>query len=166
MIHAFTGGNDGSGPGARLTIDGQGNLYGMAPTGGANGLGTIYQIHPDGNNWTLNVIHTFTGGADGATGSAGQMLLRGGLLYGAATAGGNYAKGTVFELKPTQSGEWTSELFILSEVSRTQAFLMAACFLTLRGTFLGPHTMMAPIILVPLPAFSTAGWRVERTGAI
>jgi uncharacterized repeat protein (TIGR03803 family) len=74
VIHAFTGGNDGSGPGARLTIDGQGNLYGMAPTGGANGLGTIYQIHPDGNNWTLNVIHAFTGGADGATGSAGQCF--------------------------------------------------------------------------------------------
>ena len=106
MIHAFTGGNDGSGPGARLTIDDQGNLYGMAPTGGANGLGTIYQIHPDGNSWTLNVIHTFTGGSDGASGSAGQMLLRGGLLYGAATAGGIYGKGTVFELKPTQSGEW------------------------------------------------------------
>src|SRR5206468_8949407 len=50
VIHAFTGGNDGSGPGARLTIDDQGNLYGMAPTGGANGLGTIYQIHPDGSD--------------------------------------------------------------------------------------------------------------------
>src|SRR5437899_840401 len=106
VIHAFTGGNDGSGPGARLTIDDQGNLYGMAPTGGANGLGTIYQIHPDGNSWTLNVLHTFTGGSDGASGSAGQMLLRGGLLYGAATAGGIYGKGTAFELKPTQSGEW------------------------------------------------------------
>lgn len=106
VIHAFTGGKDGSGPGARLTIDGQGNLYGMAPTGGANGLGTIYQIHPEGNDWTLNVIHTFTGGADGATGSAGQMLFRGGLLYGAATTGRIYGKGTVFELKPTQSGEW------------------------------------------------------------
>src|SRR5436305_15299437 len=77
----------------------------MAPTGGANGLGTIYQIHPDGNSWTLNVIHTFTCGSDGASGSAGQMLLRGGLLYGAATAGGIYGKGTVFELKPTQRGE-------------------------------------------------------------
>src|SRR5436853_3204272 len=67
VIHAFTGGNDGSGPGARLAIDDQGNLYGMAPTGGANGLGTIYHIHPDGNSWTLNVIHTFTGGSDGAS---------------------------------------------------------------------------------------------------
>ena len=95
-IYSFAGDEDGEYADTDLAIDGQGNLYGMAPTGGANGLGTIYQIHPDGNNWTLNIIHAFTGGADGATGSAGQMLLRGGLLYGAATAGGNYAKGTVF----------------------------------------------------------------------
>ena len=47
VIHAFTGGNDGSGPGARVTVDGAGNVYGMAPTGGAYGLGTIYKIHPD-----------------------------------------------------------------------------------------------------------------------
>ena len=108
VIHAFTGGDDGSGPGARLTIDRHGNLYGMAPTGGANGLGTIYQIYKDGTgNWTLKVIHTFTGGADGATGSAGKMLLHGGHLYGAATAGGIYGNGTAFELTPTQSGEWT-----------------------------------------------------------
>ena len=106
VVHAFTGGDDGSGPGARLTIDGQGNLYGMAPTGGANGLGTIYQIQPNGNSWTFKVIHTFTGGSDGSSGSAGQMLLRGGLLYGAATAGGIYSKGTVFSLKPTHTGEW------------------------------------------------------------
>jgi uncharacterized repeat protein (TIGR03803 family) len=106
VIHAFTGGDDGSGPGARLTIDGQGNLYGMAPTGGTNGLGTIYQIQPNGNTWAFKVIHTFTGGSDGSTGSAGQMLLRGGLLYGAATAGGIYSKGTVFALKPTHNGEW------------------------------------------------------------
>src|SRR5467141_2207117 len=66
VIHAFTGGNDGSGPGARLTIDVSGNVYGMAPTGGLYGLGTIYKLHPDGNTWTFNVIHTFTGGADGA----------------------------------------------------------------------------------------------------
>src|SRR2546423_486286 len=92
VIHAFTGGNDGSGPGARLTIDGQGNLHGMAPTGGANGLGTIYQIHPDGNNWTLNVIHTFTGGADGGSRSAGENLLRGGPFFWGGRAGGVFGE--------------------------------------------------------------------------
>jgi uncharacterized repeat protein (TIGR03803 family) len=54
VIHSFTGGDDGSGPGAGLTIDKRGNLYGMAPTGGAYGLGTIYQLHPDGSgNYAL-----------------------------------------------------------------------------------------------------------------
>ena len=47
VIHAFTGGDDGSGPGARVTVDPSGNIYGMAPTGGAYGLGTIYKIHQD-----------------------------------------------------------------------------------------------------------------------
>jgi len=78
VIHAFTGGDDGSGPGARVTLDRSGNVYGMAPTGGA----------------------------DGATGSAGRMILRHGRLFGAATAGGTYGSGVVFELRPTGGREW------------------------------------------------------------
>src|SRR5437667_11593718 len=35
VIHGFTGGDCGAGQGARLAIDDQGNLYAMAPTGGA-----------------------------------------------------------------------------------------------------------------------------------
>src|SRR5436309_1076132 len=107
VIHAFTGGDDGSGPGARLTLDRSGNVYGMVPTGGAYGLGTIYKIHQEHNGtWNLTVIHAFTGGADGATGSAGRMVLRHGHLYGAATAGGTYGSGVVFELAPMGVGEW------------------------------------------------------------
>jgi uncharacterized repeat protein (TIGR03803 family) len=107
VIHAFTGGDDGSGPGARVTVDQSGNVYGMAPTGGAYGLGTIYKIRQEHNEaWNLQVIHAFTGGADGATGSAGRMILRRGRLYGAATAGGTYGSGVVFELTPRGVGEW------------------------------------------------------------
>ena len=107
VIHAFTGGDDGSGPGARLTVDQSGNVYGMAPTGGAFGSGTIYKIHQvHGGAWTLRVIHAFTGGADGGTGSAGRMILRNGHLYGAATTGGTYGSGVVFELTPRGVGEW------------------------------------------------------------
>src|SRR5213082_3488421 len=66
IIHAFTGGDDGAGPGARLTVDQSGNVYGMTTTGGAFGLGTIYQLHPGANgNYTFKVIHSFTGGTDG-----------------------------------------------------------------------------------------------------
>jgi uncharacterized repeat protein (TIGR03803 family) len=107
VIHAFTGGDDGSGPGAGLTIDNRGNLYGMTPTGGAFGLGVIYQLHPDqSGNYTLKVIHTFTVGKDGATGSAGRLLLRGGHLYGVATTGGAHGQGVAFELTPTPNGKW------------------------------------------------------------
>ncbi len=68
VIHAFTGGDDGSGPGARVTVDQSENVYGMTPTGGAYGLGTIYKIHQAGGAWDFSVIHT--GGADGGSGSA------------------------------------------------------------------------------------------------
>ena len=105
VIHAFNGA-DGSGPGSRVTLDNHGNVYGMTPTGGADGLGTIYRIHPrsDGS-WAFRVIHTFTGGADGSSGSAGKMIFRNGHLFGAATTGG-LGYGTVFELRPTTTGEW------------------------------------------------------------
>jgi uncharacterized repeat protein (TIGR03803 family) len=107
VIHAFTGGNDGSGPGARVTVDRDGNVYGMTPIGGAYGLGTIYKIHqgPRGG-WNFKVIHAFTGGADGGSGSAGRMILRNGRLYGAATTGGTYGSGVVFELTPRVVGRW------------------------------------------------------------
>jgi uncharacterized repeat protein (TIGR03803 family) len=106
VIYAFTGAEDGSGPGARVTVDRSGNLYGMTPTGGNFGAGTIYKLHPHAGSYTFQVIHTFTGGDDGASGSAGRMLLQHGRLYGAATAGGMYGSGVVFELTPAPIGEW------------------------------------------------------------
>ena len=105
VIHAFTGA-DGSGPGSRVTLDNGGNVYGMTPTGGADGLGTIYQLHPRSNgSWAFRVIHDFTGGSDGSSGSAGKMVFRGQSLYGAATTGGA-GYGTVFELRPTGTDGW------------------------------------------------------------
>jgi len=107
VVHAFTGGDDGSGPGSRVTVDRAGNVYGMAPTGGAYGLGTIYQIRPPSSGaLTFKVIHAFTGGVDGSSGSAGRMVLRDGRLYGAATTGGSNGSGVVFELTPKALGEW------------------------------------------------------------
>ncbi len=106
VIHAFTGGDDGSGPGARVTVDRNGDIYGMTPTGGTYGVGTIYKIHPDAGTWDFQVVHTFTGGTDGSSGSAGRMLLNHGRLYGAATTGGVYGSGVIFQLTPTVVGEW------------------------------------------------------------
>jgi uncharacterized repeat protein (TIGR03803 family) len=106
VIHTFTGGDDGSGPGSGLTVGWHGTIYGVTPTGGANGQGVVYQLKPmpDGT-YKLTVLHAFTGGVDGAGGSAGRLLLHSGSLYGVTTAGGANGKGVAFEITPTH-GVW------------------------------------------------------------
>jgi len=107
VIHTFTGGTDGSGPGSPVSFDKHGNLYGTTPTGGANGVGVVYQMKPDGTGgWKFRVIHVFTGGADGAGGSAGRLIVdAAGNLYGVCTTGGTNGFGTVFEISPSH-GQW------------------------------------------------------------
>jgi uncharacterized repeat protein (TIGR03803 family) len=43
-LHDFTGGSDGGYPGGGVTVDANGNLYGTAVLGGANGFGVIWEI--------------------------------------------------------------------------------------------------------------------------
>jgi len=106
VIHTFIGPSDGSGPGSPVTIDTQGNVYGTTPTGGAFGLGTLYQLRPGASGWTIRVLHTFTGGNDGGGGSAGRLLLdASGNLYGVCTTGGAHGFGTVYQLSRSQ-GQW------------------------------------------------------------
>jgi uncharacterized repeat protein (TIGR03803 family) len=106
VIHTFAGGDDGSGPGSGLTVGWHGTIYGVTPTGGANGLGVVYKLQPmpDGT-YKLTVLHAFTGGVDGEGGSAGRLLLHDGSLYGVTTAGGANGKGVAFKITPTQ-GVW------------------------------------------------------------
>ena len=62
--------------------------------------------NPDGS-WGFRVIHTFTGGTDGSSGSAGRLILDpAGNLYGVATTGGANGSGTAFQLKLGQNGKW------------------------------------------------------------
>ncbi|PYX31329.1 MAG: hypothetical protein DMG77_07230 [Acidobacteria bacterium] len=107
VVHTFTGGSDGSGPGAPLAIDKSGNIFGMAPTGGAFGVGTVYLIQHGTSGWTFRLIHTFTGGSDGLGGSAGRMIFdSAGHVFGTSTVGGLNGLGVVFHLTPTLTGEW------------------------------------------------------------
>src|SRR5579859_3147404 len=104
VIHTFTGGNDGSGPGSPVAIDKQGNVYGTTPTGGANGVGVVYQLHPTSTGgWVLRVIYTFTGGSDGSAGSASRLMIDAvGNLYGVCTVGGANGFGTVYKMSAVQ----------------------------------------------------------------
>jgi uncharacterized repeat protein (TIGR03803 family) len=110
VIHQFQGADDGQGPGARLTLDDNGNIYGMAPTGGENGMGTIYEMKPVKHGaYKFKVLHAFTG-ADGIGGSAGALVLHDGALYGAATAGGANGEGSIYQLTQNKMGRWKFKL--------------------------------------------------------
>jgi uncharacterized repeat protein (TIGR03803 family) len=111
VLYSFTGGTDGAGPGGGVVFDKQGNLYGTTPdAGNVNGCscGVVYELSPTkGGQWKQKVIHTFTGGNDGSTGSLGLLLFdQTGNLYGVAELGGAHAAGTAFKLSPASGGKW------------------------------------------------------------
>jgi uncharacterized repeat protein (TIGR03803 family) len=94
IVHQFTGKADGYGPNGPLMIDTDGNLYGTTQSGGVfNGgaaQGTLFRITPAG---VFSVIHTFTGGSDGA-GPTGTLAHDStGAIYGATAAGTVYKLG-------------------------------------------------------------------------
>ena len=99
VLHNFTAGSDGFGPGGAVVFDKKGNVYGTTPDGGSGYVGVVYQVSHHGQKWHEQVIHTFTGGKDGGVGSLGPLLLdSAGDLYGVTEEGGSYSAGTVFKL--------------------------------------------------------------------
>jgi uncharacterized repeat protein (TIGR03803 family) len=66
-------------------------------------LAICLSLMPMAQAQTFRVIHTFTGGADGANPQAGLTLDRAGNLYGTASNGGA-GVGTVYRLKRSGSG--------------------------------------------------------------
>lgn len=69
VIYNFTGGQDGANPvdAGALAIDANGNLYGTAQFGGACGLGTLFELSPNGSGgWTETVLRSFCGAGNGA----------------------------------------------------------------------------------------------------
>jgi len=103
------GGSSGCNPESGLREDASGNLYGTTLTGSEYGYGNVFMLSPTGGTWTQTVLHSFTGGSDGAY--AGRLDLNSaGVLYGVTFSGGLHNDGTVFEL--TQSGGSWSETVI------------------------------------------------------
>jgi uncharacterized repeat protein (TIGR03803 family) len=106
VLYSFTGGAEGSEPQAGLVRDGAGNLYGTTVSGGASGVGVVFKLTPTG---TYKVLHSFTGGADGAYPYGGLVQDGAGNLYGTTKSGGLgdceisgrcFGCGVVFKLTP------------------------------------------------------------------
>lgn len=111
VLHAFTGGSDGTEPYAGLTMDRGGNLYGTAGYGGytggncGSGCGVVFKLTRHGSNWLLDPLYSFHGGSDGAIPIARVVFGPDGALYGSTASGGGTGCGgsgcgTVFRLQP------------------------------------------------------------------
>ena len=108
VLHTFSY-TDGTLPGGNLIMDVAGNLYGSAYGGiglcaASAGCGVVFKVDPAGNE---TVLHTFTGGSDGALPGAPLLLDASGNLYGVASSGGDttgacatYGCGVAFKLDP------------------------------------------------------------------
>jgi len=119
-LYRFTGGaNDGGNPSGRVTIAGDGTLYGPTGAGGGNGCGfgrgcgTIFHLTPPPTApitalslWRESLLHRFTGGSDGS-GPQGDLIFdRSGNIYGTTLSGGPNGHGAVYEFTPSGAG-WT-----------------------------------------------------------
>jgi uncharacterized repeat protein (TIGR03803 family) len=93
--------SDGSEPSGPLVEGSDGNFYGMAGFGGANGWGTVYQITPSG---AFTLLHTFAGGTGDAQWPFGSLIEGSdGKFYGMTYGGGSSDSGTVFTITPSGS---------------------------------------------------------------
>ena len=89
------------GPDGDLVMDGAGNLYGVANSIGSNQRGFVFELSPSLGGWTYTVLHEFSvSGHEGKFPVGGVVLDAAGNLYGTASAGGTYDKGTVWEITP------------------------------------------------------------------
>ena len=115
------GGSDGQYPFSGLIADSGGNLYGTTYYGGGigcepYGCGTVFRLtpNPDGS-YSESVLHSFSGGSDGAAPYAGLLADTGGNLYGTTSTGGGAVVcsagcGTVFKLTVNPDGTYSESV--------------------------------------------------------
>ncbi len=126
--------NDAAVPQAALVASPDGTLYGTTVAGGTYGVGTIFQIQPDGSGY--QVLLSFQGALRNPL-QSGLLLGPAGWLYG-AFAGGGTTPGQVFRFQPAlQNFEVLHDLSFnpaLAEGANPQSALVLATNGLLYGT--------------------------------
>jgi len=101
VIHEFTSSEQTPTPG--LAFDRSNRVYGATATGGADGLGVAYQLAQFAQNWILNPLYSFLGGASGQNPLPG-IIGPDGAVYGTADGdtdcGQQQNCGEVYRLTP------------------------------------------------------------------
>jgi len=141
-LHSFcstSGCPDGSSPAAGLVLATTGYFYGMTQVGGANDIGSIFQIKPTGKLTTLYSFCALANCPDGAQPVAGLIQGTDGNFYGTAMDGGaNGNDGTVFQYRDIQpSGLTTLHSFCALPGCTDGAFPEAGLVQATDGNFYG-----------------------------
>jgi hypothetical protein len=97
VLRGFSNNSYGSYVSPTLTRDSAGNLYGATINGGnmsvncnGTGCGVVFELSPTSSGpWKETVLHTFSGGTDGANPYGNLLLGPDGSLYGTTFRGGN-----------------------------------------------------------------------------
>jgi uncharacterized repeat protein (TIGR03803 family) len=117
LLYVFgaNGSGDGCGPRTSLAEGRPGTLYGTTTNGGAAGMGAVFAVSRPAvtsSMWIDQVLHSFTGGADGAGPSSPVTVGEDGAIYGTCYAGGAANDGVVFKLTPPRFGQtaWTETI--------------------------------------------------------
>ena len=99
ILYSFAGGaTDGQAPFGALLRDSAGNLYGTTQQGGADGVGTVFELSASG---TESLLHSFGAGLDGAYPHGVLVTDSAGNLYGTTAQGGIHGNGAVFKVSVT-----------------------------------------------------------------
>ncbi len=111
VLHHFGLQSRGQNPQSALTLDSAGNLYGVTPSGGPNGAGTVFMLTKPtggGTEWPETVLHHFYGAKLGGTPYGALVFGTDGNLYGTTGYGGAQGAGIVFKLtRGNGNSAWT-----------------------------------------------------------
>jgi uncharacterized repeat protein (TIGR03803 family) len=142
VLHTFTGGNDGGYANVgNLTFDPAGNLYGVTYFGGASGVGAVYKLTPNSDGtWTESVLHSFTGGKDGAYPEGTLIFDSAGRLYGDA-GNGSVGYANVFKLTLGAKGKWTERVLYVFQGNQDGAYPEGGIAFDTAGNLYGTTNM-------------------------
>jgi uncharacterized repeat protein (TIGR03803 family) len=122
-LHLFTDSPDAAYPVSGVTVDAQGNVYGVTFYGGTgrclyntgggsigySGCGAAYELSPSANGWTEQILFNFKrGGGYAVFPTGGPFFGKDGNLYAASDVGG-LGFGTVFALHNAGAG-WRQDV--------------------------------------------------------
>jgi len=152
-----------------VVIGNGGVLYGTTATvtGNCIACGSVFSLTPTPPTWTQTVLHSFTGGSDGAKAQARVAIGKGGVLFGTTYGGGAARNGVVYMLTPPGSpgGAWTEAVLYDfmggSDGANPAAAVVIGSGGVLYGTTYGGGTSNAGTVFSLTPPTSPGGTWTE-----